>query len=180
MTIHENYKQPSLPNNVTTQSQTPANANVALAAARQTLMGRLAAGGIGSYVHPNSLTPHMQQSMRSLPSAQLGRESQLKSLHNMYVPPPSPSSFSASSSSLSSPLYNSSLHQQHPLSVTPFGSASAATATATAPNANAKAVSTTTATTTITNSNVINPNSTPKPFYSASQSPLWKCKFSCR
>ncbi|XP_046805374.1 uncharacterized protein LOC111690869 isoform X2 [Lucilia cuprina] len=151
-------KNPSL-SNTSTQ---PPNANVALAAARHTLMGRLAAGGIGSSVQPITLGP-MQKNVTCLsPSKRTGQE-QFKTPHNMNFP----SSVSSSSSSpLPSTSFPSSFTQpQHPLPTQPFGS----TATNTA--ANAKALGATK----ITNScNVININSTPKPFYNASQSPLWK------
>ncbi|XP_037827992.1 uncharacterized protein LOC119615976 isoform X3 [Lucilia sericata] len=148
-------KYPSL-SNTSTQ---PPNANVALAAARHTLMGRLAAGGIGSSVQPIT----MQKTVACLsPSKRTGKE-QFKSPHNMNF---SSSVSSSSSSPLPSTSFPSSFTQpQHPLPTQPFGS----TATNTA--ANAKALGATK----ITNScNVININSTPKPFYNASQSPLWK------
>ena len=129
-----------------------ANSNVALAAARQTLIGRLAAGGIGS----------------SSSSTYIGKE-QLKSPHTMYKP-------SLVSSSSSSPLPSISFlshytQPQNPLPTQSFGS------TATAANPKVHALD---ATTIINSYNAINTNSTPKPFYNTSQSPLWKSKFSCR
>lgn len=133
-------------------STQPANSNVALAAARQALMGRLAAGGIGN----------------SSSSTHIGNE-QFKSPHIMYKP-------SLVSSSSSSPLPSISFlshytQPQNPLTTQSFGS------TSTAANANAHALD---ATTIINSYNAINTNSTPKPFYNTSQSPLWKSKFSCR
>lgn len=153
---------------ISNMSTQPPKANDALAAARQTLMGRLAAGGIGSSVQPMP----MQKTVTGLmPPKYIGKEQfNSSSHHNTYYP--SPVSLS-SSTSFSSPFTQPT---QHPLPTQSFGS-KATTTTTTATNANAKDLGATKFT---NSSNVININSTPKPFYNASQTPLWKCKFSCR
>ncbi|XP_059219220.1 pneumococcal serine-rich repeat protein isoform X3 [Stomoxys calcitrans] len=170
-TFMRKQTQPSL--SVHHSTTLPANANAsALAAARQTLMGRLAAGGIGSF------PPATNSTLSSI-----GHEQQMKSIHSMHHAPSS--SFYASSSPSSLPSYTTATqpHQQYPLVATPFGPAATATnATATTTNPNAKAVSnkttknntTSTITSNSSNSNVINTNSTPKPFYNASPPSLWK------
>ncbi|XP_061401007.1 serine/threonine-protein kinase par-1-like, partial [Musca vetustissima] len=159
----------------------PANA-AALAAARQTLMGRLAAGGIGSFPPPVATNTPIGNEHYHHPQQQ---QQQTKSLHSMHAPTPhqqtSSSPFYATSPSSQQPLAlpSSSYPQHHPLLATPFGPQTA-TATNATISPNAKAVSNktnnTTTTSTIT-SNAINTNSTPKPFYNASSSsstPLWK------
>ncbi|XP_058975745.1 mucin-12 isoform X3 [Musca domestica] len=181
----------------------PANANAAaLAAARQTLMGRLAAGGIGSfpptttpmggndqhYNHPQHHNHHHHH-----------QQQQTKSLHSMHAPSFYASAVNSPSSSLHTPPTSipppqpplSSSYTQHPLLATSFGPNAATATNAISPNAKATKVSnqqqqqqqqttnnktnTTSSTITSNSSNVINTNSTPKPFYNASSSqPLWK------
>ncbi|XP_075144522.1 nuak family kinase 1 isoform X2 [Haematobia irritans] len=165
--MRKQQTQPSL--TVHHSTTLPANANAsALAAARHTLMGRLAAGGIGSF------PPEQQQQ----------QPPQQQQFHSMHHAPsyyaPSSATMSSQPSSLPPHYHHQHQHhhhqqqQQHPLMATPFGTA----ATATNANPNAKAVSNnTTNTSTImsSNSNAIqNTNSTPKPFYNASPPSLWK------
>lgn len=185
----------------------PANANAAaLAAARQTLMGRLAAGGIGSF--PPTTTPmggndqhynHPQHHNHH----HHNQQQQTKSLHSMHAPSFYASAVNSPSSSLHTPPTSippppqplSSSYTQHPLLATSFGPNAATATNAISPNAKATKVSnqqqqqqqqqttnnktnTTSSTITSNSSNVINTNSTPKPFYNASSSqPLWKSKF---
>lgn len=182
----------------------PANANAAaLAAARQTLMGRLAAGGIGSF--PPTTTPmggndqHYNHPQHHNHHHHHHQQQQTKSLHSMHAPSFYASAVNSPSSSLHTPPTSippplSSSYTQHPLLATSFGPNAATATNAISPNAKATKVSnqqqqqqqqttnnktnTTSSTITSNSSNVINTNSTPKPFYNASSSqPLWKSKF---
>ncbi|XP_073817507.1 nuak family kinase 1 isoform X3 [Musca autumnalis] len=168
----------------------PANANAAaLAAARQTLMGRLAAGGIGSF--PPTTTPmgnDQHQDHQHQHPPHYHQQQQTKSLHSMHAPSFYASAVNTPSSSMQTPqsmstnTTSSSYTQQHPLLATSFGPNAATATNATSPNANAVSNKTTnnkTTNSTITSNsptttNVINTNSTPKPFYNASSPPLWK------
>lgn len=168
------YRKHTLLSNPSTQ---PPNANVALAAARQTLMGRLAAGGTGSFVQLNTIKPIQIGGACSSPTKRLRKEPQ-QSPHKVYSesPVPTPSNPSLSSTSFLSPFTQSPKTQaQHPLPTQTFGFT--ATSTSTATNANENLLGTTKTT---NSCNAININSTPKPFYNALQSSMWKCKFSCR
>ncbi|KAM7362472.1 nuak family kinase 1 [Cochliomyia hominivorax] len=153
--------QQTIPN----MSMQPPNANVALAAARHTLMGRLAAGGIGSSVQPNNLKS-MKKTVSCAPSSNFIGNEQFKPPNIHFASKiPSPASNSSFLPTSFSPSYTQS---RNPLPTQPFGSAATTT---TATNANAKSLGATT----ITNStNVININSSPKPFYNAPQSSLLK------
>lgn len=178
ITVPPHQKQKSLPATPLTKPYPRVgNPISAVAAARSTIIGRLAASGIGGNLTAEQTHKPPQQ-----------KAPPMKTYHSMSTP---------SSSSYSPFTYNQ--NSQAPAHMaTAFGMPAyspAATAAAhnhhysnAVPSATATTTTTTTRTATptnqnsITNSNLINTNSSPKPFYNASPLPttFYKCKFSCR